>query len=72
MATLFFNTEGGTIRALMNLELKAETQALLVFALTWYLMTITTAGIQVPSGLFLPGMIIGCALGQIANNIVIK
>ena len=45
MATLFFNTEGGTIRALMNLELKAETQALLVFALTWYLMTITTAGI---------------------------
>jgi H+/Cl- antiporter ClcA len=35
------------------------------FFLTWYLLTITTYGTFVPSGLFLPGMIIGCALGEL-------
>jgi len=32
------------------------------FFLTWYLLTITTYGTFVPAGLFLPGMIIGCAM----------
>lgn len=32
-------------------------------------MTVTTCGVQIPGGLFLPGMIIGCAIGQITTNI---
>ena len=36
-----------------------------IFLLVWYLFTITTYGTQVPAGLFLPGMIIGCALGEV-------
>lgn len=36
-----------------------------VFVCVWYFWTIVTYGTQVPSGLFLPGMIIGCALGEI-------
>lgn len=40
------------------------------FFLTWYLFTITTYGTFVPAGLFLPGMIIGCALGRSIFNVV--
>jgi H+/Cl- antiporter ClcA len=29
----------------------------------WYLFTITTNGVWVPSGLFLPGILIGCSVG---------
>jgi len=36
-----------------------------VFASAWYFFTITTYGVNVPAGLFLPGMIIGCAIGEI-------
>jgi H+/Cl- antiporter ClcA len=38
---------------------------MIVFACVWYFWTIVTYGTNVPSGLFLPGMIIGCALGEI-------
>jgi CBS domain-containing protein len=36
----------------------------------WYLFTIVTYGTNVPAGLFLPGMIIGCALGQVYAEFV--
>jgi chloride channel 7 len=36
-----------------------------MFGVTWYFWTITTYGINVPSGLFLPGMIVGTALGDL-------
>jgi len=36
-----------------------------VYGGLWYLFTITTYGVWVPAGLFLPGMIIGCALGSL-------
>lgn len=35
------------------------------FACTWYFWTIITYGTNVPSGQFLPGMIVGCAIGEI-------
>jgi chloride channel 7 len=38
---------------------------MIVFCCVWYFWTIVTYGTQVPSGLFLPGMIVGCALGEI-------
>lgn len=38
---------------------------MVAFACTWYFWTIVTYGTNVPAGLFLPGMIIGCALGEI-------
>lgn len=37
----------------------------MAFLATWYLFTILTYGTMVPAGLFLPGMIIGCSLGQV-------
>ena len=40
-----------------------------VFFCGWYFFTIITYGTNVPSGLFLPGMIIGCAIGDIYFDI---
>mmetsp|Transcript_6817 Transcript_6817/g.8991 ORF Transcript_6817/g.8991 Transcript_6817/m.8991 type:complete len:410 (-) Transcript_6817:1241-2470(-) len=65
LGTLFFNTEGGTIRTLMAVELPLTGVEAGLFFLTWYIFFITTYGCHVPSGLFLPGIIIGCALGQL-------
>jgi H+/Cl- antiporter ClcA len=36
-----------------------------IYMSIWYLFTISTYGVWVPAGLFLPGMIIGCALGSL-------
>lgn len=36
-----------------------------VYGAVWYFFTITTYGINVPSGLFLPGMIVGTSIGDI-------
>ena len=36
-----------------------------VFCAIWYGFTIVTYGVSVPAGLFLPGMIIGCAVGSL-------
>lgn len=35
-----------------------------IFAITWYIITILTYGVSVPSGIFLPGIIMGQALGR--------
>ena len=42
---------------------------MIVFTCVWYFWFSVTYGTQVPSGLFLPGMIIGCALGEIYSKI---
>ena len=44
-------------------------QMFLFFSI-WYFFTITTYGTNVPAGLFLPGMIIGCALGAMYSKAV--
>lgn len=43
-----------------------------MFGVTWYFWTITTYGINVPSGLFLPGMIVGTALGDLYVHIILE
>jgi chloride channel 7 len=37
---------------------------LIIFFVIWYTFTIITYGTCVPSGIFLPGMLIGCSLGR--------
>ena len=67
LATMFFNTEGDAIRTIINgFEgggLKSTDWHLVIFAMAWYFWTIVTYGVWVPAGLFLPGIIIGCAVG---------
>ena len=62
-ATLFLNTEGAVIRALMNVKIKDTVLGYFIFTSIWYVLMITTAGVFVPAGLFLPGMLVGAGLG---------
>ena len=45
MATLFFNTEGGTIRSLLSKAVTLNIYETLSFLLAWYLLFITTYGV---------------------------
>ena len=68
LATMFMNTEGDAIRSIISgFEspdgVNSRGWHLLCFAATWYFWTIVTYGVWVPAGLFLPGIIIGCAVG---------
>jgi len=36
-----------------------------LFGFVWYVFTITTYGVVIPAGLFLPGIIMGGAIGRI-------
>ena len=75
LATLFFNTEGAAIRTIISrFDAKGGIivpwQHMCVYFCAWYFFTITTYGVWTPAGLFLPGIIIGCALGAIYQGIV--
>lgn len=65
---MFMNTEGDAIRSIISgFEsaggIHSADWHLVVFCVTWWFWTITTYGVWVPAGLFLPGIIIGCAAG---------
>lgn len=67
---MFFNTEGSAIRTIISGfndptgGIVIDTKHALVYITVWYFFTITTYGVWVPAGLFLPGIIIGCAVGS--------
>ena len=49
----------------MGTGMQCTAGQMLAFTICWYIFTISTYGVFVPSGLFLPGMIIGCGLGDL-------
>ena len=42
-----------------------------IYLAVWYLLTIITYGVWVPAGLFLPGILIGCAVGIIYMDVLV-
>jgi len=64
---LFFNTEGGTIRTLFKVSpyFSIKGRDLALFGVVWYFFTIITYGVWIPAGLFLPGIIMGGAMGRL-------
>lgn len=36
---------------------------MMIYFSVWYLFFVTTYGVWVPSGLFLPGILMGCSIG---------
>ena len=44
---------------------------IVIYFLAWYGLTIITYGVWVPAGLFLPGILIGCAVGIIYMDILV-
>ena len=80
LATLIFNTEGGTIRQLLAFpaELKDEENEssvpvsdIAIYFFVWYGLTIITYGVWVPAGLFLPGILIGCSVGILYMDVLV-
>ncbi len=79
LASIFFQTEGGVIRGIIsgfeqyeNDEeggIVVSTSQMLIFLAIWFFFTITTYGVWIPAGLFLPGIIIGCAVGSIYETL---
>ena len=43
---------------------------IMIYFALWYGFTITTYGVWVPAGLFLPGILIGCSVGLIYMEIM--
>ena len=80
LATLLFNTEGGTIRTLLDFpnQLKkypddstVPVGDISIYLCVWYGLTIITYGVWVPAGLFLPGILIGCAIGIVYMDVLV-
>lgn len=64
LATIFWASEGHIIKNILGDHVAPSLAQISVFFVFWYLFTITTYGTNVPAGLFLPGMILGCAIGE--------
>lgn len=65
LASIFWASEGEIISNLMSSKFDIEVSELFVFMFAWYIQMTITYGTNVPAGLFLPGMIVGSALGEI-------
>jgi chloride channel 7 len=74
IATMFENEELGAIRSILSAfdgegGIEIPAYQMLTYLGVWYFFTITTYGVWVPAGLFLPGIIVGAALGWIYESI---
>ena len=58
------STEGDIIKNIMDHNVIVKFWNMFIFLLVWYLFTITTYGVWCPSGLFLPGIIMGGSMGR--------
>lgn len=71
------NTEGDAIRSIITgFEspggVNSYSWDLAFFAAIWFFWTVVTYGVWVPAGLFLPGIIIGCAVGGVYAEIQVR
>lgn len=66
-ATLLFNPEGAVIKNFLSKSAVFSYETLLLFFIIWYVFTVITYGTFIPAGLFLPGILIGCALGRVGG-----
>ena len=43
---------------------------IMIYFALWYFFTCTTYGVNVPAGLFLPGILIGCSIGLVYMEVM--
>ena len=63
-SSYMFGSEIDVIHSLTDSAVVLTTESLAIFTGLWYAFMCINYGTNVPSGLFLPGVIIGCALGD--------
>ena len=54
-----------------NQEAPISVATIAIYFLVWYIFTITTYGVWIPAGLFLPGILIGCSIGILYLELMI-
>lgn len=65
LATLLFESQANTIKTFMSNQRSILLRNSGIFILIWTFFTCVTSGTIVPAGIFLPCILIGCALGQL-------
>lgn len=72
LATIFFNTNDDSIRNLLSSGTKHEftTRSLLVYLILMFALAVVTYGISVPSGLFVPCILIGACYGRLVGKVM--
>ncbi|CDW84851.1 h(+) cl(-) exchange transporter 7-like [Stylonychia lemnae] len=65
LATLLFDSQSNTIKTFMQEGNDFQLYNMCIFAAVWYFFTCITSGTAVPCGIFLPCILIGCAVSQI-------
>lgn len=53
----------------MNVEFSVSAWVMVSFGIVWFFLMCITYGTNVPSGLFLPGMIVGCTIGDLTARL---
>ncbi|XP_057857526.2 chloride channel protein CLC-d [Cryptomeria japonica] len=74
LATIFFNTQDDAIRNLFSAKTIHEysAQSLLTFLVMFYSLAVITYGTAVPSGQFVPGIMIGSTYGRLVGMFVVN
>ncbi|XP_077974485.1 H(+)/Cl(-) exchange transporter 7-like isoform X2 [Styela clava] len=71
MATLFFTTPESSVKSLFHDPLGSYSAVtLIVFVLPYFFLACWTYGLKLPSGLFIPSLLIGAAWGRLVGVIV--
>ena len=65
LATMFLGSQINIIKDIFALKTEADITSMIIFLSTWCFLFGITYGTSVPSGVFLPGCIIGCTLGNV-------
>ena len=71
MATIFFTSQEDAIKQLLHNEGEFSKSTLLLFAFTYFSLACWTFGVAIPSGLFVPSLITGGAVGRLLGNLLL-
>jgi chloride channel 7 len=65
LATLLFNPLGKVFKFFLSPNVFINYNPLLIYFVIWYVLAIFTLGTNVPAGLFVSGILIGCSFGRL-------
>lgn len=68
MASVLFNKLGVVFDLFLNPDIDFGVWSLVIYFAIWYPMTILTYGTNVPAGLFVSGILIGCSYGRLTGR----
>lgn len=70
LGALFFNALSTVFEMLMSSEVTLSVFSLVAYFLAWYPLTLLTYGTNIPAGLFVSGILIGCSYGRLIGQFV--